>query len=56
MWGSTYVRRRRTRDIRRAAERASEREALARGATAVITADAVGRSGSSGKEKIRPQN
>jgi hypothetical protein len=48
MWGSTYVRRRKARDIRRAAERASEREALARGAAAAITADAVGRSGSSG--------
>jgi hypothetical protein len=48
MWGSTYVRRRRARDIRRAAERASERDALARDAATAITADAVGRSGSSG--------
>jgi hypothetical protein len=48
MWGSTYVRRRRARDVRRAAERASERDALAREEAAAITVDAVGRTGSSG--------
>jgi len=39
MWGTAYARRRRARDVRRAAERAAVREEAARDAAVVIAAD-----------------
>jgi hypothetical protein len=44
MWGRTYARQGRARDIRRTAERAAARDA----ARAAVTADKDGRSGPSG--------
>jgi len=44
MWGRTFARQRRARDIRRAAERAAARDA----ARAAITSDEDGRAGPSG--------
>jgi hypothetical protein len=44
MWGRTYARQRRARDIHRTAERAAARDA----ARAAVTADKDGRSGPSG--------
>ena len=48
MWGTAYARRRRARDVRRAAERAAEREEAARDAAAAFTADRDGRPDPSG--------
>ena len=39
MWGTVYARRRRARDVRRAAERAADREEAARDAASVMAAD-----------------
>ena len=48
MWGTAYARRRRARDVRRAAEWAAEREERARHAAAAAAANADGRADPSG--------
>lgn len=48
MWGTAYTRRRRARDVRRAAERAAERNARALEAAAAISAGTEGRGNLSG--------